>query len=326
MPARQAERRTPQSRRFRAFGLDLRASFDVPGLVEAAGRDCGRSARLDLATPEAIARGWPASGGTRVMEERLGGRTPARTIDFHPRAGYRLYARGHGVARVSPSGARIACAPAATGRWRWARFLVGRVLPWAAVLRGYEVVHASAVAIDGLVIALSGPTGTGKTSLALQLVAAGADFVADDVLALERDGDRVLAHPGPCTANVRPAERAAIPDATWRRLGTVVGRSGKTHISLPVVHRPLPLGAVCFLDAGAGAAVERVERADPRLLLASTFVLGVQTAERLSNQLDICAAIAREVPVFRVHVDHGGGGSAQLAAAIHAELSGALVA
>jgi hypothetical protein len=68
------------------------------------------------------------------------------------------------------------------------------------------------------------------------------------------------------------------------------------------------------LGAGEGAPVEPIRQLDPRLLLSSTFVLGVQTPARLLNQLDVCSAIARGVPIFQLRI--GPGLSAKLLAEI----------
>jgi HPr kinase/phosphorylase len=53
-------------------------------------------------------------------------------------------------------------------------------------------VHATAVAIDGEAILLRGPSGVGKSDLALRLIDGGARLVADDQIELRRVGDRVL--------------------------------------------------------------------------------------------------------------------------------------
>jgi serine kinase of HPr protein (carbohydrate metabolism regulator) len=49
------------------------------------------------------------------------------------------------------------------------------------------LLHASAVAIDGSGIVLSGPSGSGKSDLALRLIAAGAVLIADDQLTVVAD-------------------------------------------------------------------------------------------------------------------------------------------
>jgi hypothetical protein len=287
-------------RRFRAFGLEIDAAFDAPGLTPAAGPPQGRPVRLDLATQAEIDGAWPAGGTRRVLEEHFDGGPPARTIDVHPEAGYRLYARHFGLARISPAGTEVICAPPDDEPWSWQRFLVGRVLPWAAVLRGHEVLHAAALGWGGRAIAVVGATGTGKTSVAVQLVTRGLEFFTDDVLALERrDGD-IVAHPGAGIASIRDAERDAMPADILARLGKVLGHSGKTYLEIGCAARPQPLGALYFLARGHSASIEPLERVDPRLLLASTFVLGVQTPDRLLNQLETCSAIARAVPIFRL--------------------------
>lgn len=274
---------------------------------------------MELVPANEIDRDWPAGEATRVLEERFEDGAPARTIDSHPRSGYRLYARHFGLARISPSGERVLCAPPDDEPWSWQRFLVGRILPWAAVLRGREAFHASAVAVHGQAVAFVGTTGAGKTSLAVQLVARGADFLTDDVLVLSRDGDGLHAHGGAAIAGVRPAERAAMPSDRWSALGEVLGESGKTYVALPRADGPLPLSALYFLTRGDGAQPEPIPALDPRLLLASTFVLGVQTPQRLRNQLDVCAAVAHQVPGFKLPVAPGVSAE-QLAATVEEHL------
>jgi hypothetical protein len=305
-------------RRLSAFGLDVDSAFDAPGLPAAppGGLREGTRTRLDLAAAGAIDADWPTSGVERVLEERFDDGAAARTIDVHPVAGYRLFARHFGLARISPSGDRVVCAPPEDEAWSWQRFLVGRILPWAAVLRGYEVFHASAVGCGGRAVAFVGPTGAGKTSLAVQLLARGLEFFTDDVLSLGSSTSGLRAHPGAAIASVRPAERELIPGATWKRLGEVLGHSGKTYVEVPRAAGPAPLGAIYFLRAEDGPPVEPIPRPDPRLLLSSTFVVGVQTPARLINQLEVCSALAREVPLFALRV-RAGLGAAGLAEAVH---------
>jgi HPr kinase/phosphorylase len=55
--------------------------------------------------------------------------------------------------------------------------------------------HASCVQLDGRGVLLLGPSGIGKSDLALRLIDAGALLVADDQLHVERVGERLLVRP-----------------------------------------------------------------------------------------------------------------------------------
>ena len=54
------------------------------------------------------------------------------------------------------------------------------------------LLHATAVAIDGQAVLLRGPSGSGKSDLALRLIDAGARLVADDQSELSRRGDALI--------------------------------------------------------------------------------------------------------------------------------------
>ncbi|MFZ2995279.1 HPr kinase/phosphorylase [Sphingobium sp.] len=59
-----------------------------------------------------------------------------------------------------------------------------------------ETLHATSVAIDGRAILLCGPSGTGKSDLALRLIDRGATLVSDDYTLVQRlDGQLVAAAP-----------------------------------------------------------------------------------------------------------------------------------
>jgi serine kinase of HPr protein (carbohydrate metabolism regulator) len=55
--------------------------------------------------------------------------------------------------------------------------------------------HASCVIWQGIGVLLRGPSGIGKSDLALRLIEGGAVLVADDRVLVERDGDQLLASP-----------------------------------------------------------------------------------------------------------------------------------
>jgi len=281
----------------------------MPGIDGTAADDGARAVRIDLVEDGALLPG--AASGERLAQAADADGRVAATIDAADGGGFSLWADGFGTAWIRSDGGEVLCAPATGPAWRWQRFLVGRVLPWAALLRGREIFHASAVRIAGKTVAFVGPSGTGKTSLALQLMLRGGSFVTDDVLALEPAAGRVLAHPGASICAVRAAERATLTRRDERALGTLLGTSDKSYIAVEREHGAHPLDALYFLRSGHGLPlVEPVSQLDPRLLLSSTFVVSVQSPQRLRNHLEVCGELARSVPIFHLTVDPELGSSA----------------
>jgi len=53
--------------------------------------------------------------------------------------------------------------------------------------------HATVIAINGQGVLLTGPSGSGKSDLALRLMDTGAELVGDDYVDLTREGDLIVA-------------------------------------------------------------------------------------------------------------------------------------
>jgi HPr kinase/phosphorylase len=56
-----------------------------------------------------------------------------------------------------------------------------------------EILHASCVAVGDRGLLILGPSGAGKSSLAIRLVALGADLVSDDQTRVAREGEALVA-------------------------------------------------------------------------------------------------------------------------------------
>lgn len=73
--------------------------------------------------------------------------------------------------------------------------------------------HASCVAVDGRGVLITGPSGSGKSSLALALMAYGAVLVADDRTEISVQGEDVVASCPPAIAGMIEARGMGILNA-----------------------------------------------------------------------------------------------------------------
>lgn len=288
--------------RSHAFGLDVCSEIELVGLPAAeAPRQPPTATRIELVAPDRPDPRRRADGELVRIVHRPDGEM-SLSVHFHD-DGYLLSLPGVGGYRVSADGLEVTCFPEhGVSDWWWQRALANQVLPLAATVRGLEVLHAGAVAIDGRAIALVGHPGAGKSSTTLNLILQGATFFTDDALAIERNAGAILAHPGAGVSNFPRTERELMRDEAGR-LGDIVGGEDafKALLAIEREPTPLPLGGLYFLrrgQPGAEARIEPVEKPDPTLLLGSTYVLSVRSPERLANQLDLCASIAARVPIF----------------------------
>ena len=77
---------------------------------------------------------------------------------------------------------------------------MSQVIPERGPRLSAETVHASAVAKDSRTVLITGPSGSGKSDLALRLLDRGFTLVSDDQTIVKKAGDRLLASAPPTIA------------------------------------------------------------------------------------------------------------------------------
>jgi hypothetical protein len=302
-----------------AFGLDIEAATPLSFLRHATAKPTGRQLSISVHPEQPARELWP-QGSELICDERLPDGAVNYRIETHPDSGYLISGPEYGAHLLSADGRRLRCFPEGRPDGGWQRMLVAQVLPFAALLHGLEVFHASAVVRDGEALALLGPSRSGKTSLALELCARGASFIADDVLALETREGALFANPGSPVAGVAlEHERAQRADDADEHVVAVNAR--ERIVRVLGAEEPAPLGTLLFLDRKADGPVrpDFEARADAQLLLAATFNFVLAAPERLQRLLEV-AALAAQLRVELVACGPGTSVS-ELADAVERRLS-----
>jgi hypothetical protein len=277
------------------FGLDVHSEIPLLFLGGSTAKPTGRALEISVHGTGAAQLEWPRTAEL-VSEDHQPDGSLIFQIEAHPKAGYLISGPDYGAHRLSADGRLLRCAPEGLRDDAWQRLLIAQVLPFAALLHGLEVFHASAIIHRGEAVAFLGPSRAGKTSLALELWRRGASFLADDVLALEPRAEGLLAHPGTPVAGIAhaEAERSCGPDG-FAREEIVAVNTRERLVRMAGAPEPAPLTALFFLDRRAdGPANPRFEpAANAQMLLTATFNFVLATPERLRGLLDVCALAAR---------------------------------
>ncbi|HVW48407.1 MAG TPA: hypothetical protein VHA76_15230 [Solirubrobacterales bacterium] len=237
---------------------------------------------------------WDGEG--EVIHEAAVGGGAALRIERGAAGDHLIVCGGHRFHLAADRSRLTGARPDAPDPLWWAAFL-----DWApyaaATLAGTLCVHAAGVLADGRVLAPAADSGGGKSTLAGELLARGAEFFCDDVLAVEPTGAGVVAHPGPRLAKVA----ATRPDLV-RRLGRPLGRTGE-EVLVEVAGEaagPAPVGAVVILERSA-AGPARPQLVAAGLAALRRLVVGLPgPADREPARFEALATLCEGAPVLRL--------------------------
>lgn len=281
-----------------AYGLDLRCSFELPGMCADAATGLP-IVRLERVSESHLERSWSGASGQYSWTGTLGdGRTLA--IETGHRGDLRFSYGDRARFLLDADGELLRCAPSSNGL-EWQHILLTRVLPDVAIARGYEALHASALASPEGVVAILAPSGTGKTTLAVELLRRGWPLLADDVLVLGA-GDAsagVLAYPAAPVMNIAPS----VPELSG--LGeTLAVFAGERWVAITSSTRtPLPLRMIFLLRRSPDLTLEALALPASPLPLAP-YMLGLDDdAERERHRFALYADLMSATSLIRLTAD-----------------------
>lgn len=112
------------------------------------------------------------------------------------------------------------------------------------------LLHASCVAVKGRGLLITGPSGVGKSALALQMMALGADLVADDQTVLQPRAGKLFGAAPQATAGLIEARFLGIlkaPHLAETEIALVIDLSHQETERLPPCHKITLAGVSCAL-------------------------------------------------------------------------------
>lgn len=203
----------------------------------------------------------------------------------------------------------VACHPApGTDLGLVSVLVAGLVVAFVLSLAGQCVLHASAVEADGGLIAFTGHSGAGKSTMAALACGAGALLVTDDLLRLDV-GEAIYCVGGGPQLRLRPkarsvvghfADRPGVSETADGRLALAPATSSRRRTPLRCIVVPRPSRDAIVVS------VRRLRPADAVFRLAGfPRILGWRRQSILRRQFEVLTCLAAQVPLVEADIPWG---------------------
>lgn len=190
-----------------------------------------------------------------------------------------------------------------------ATYLLGPIMGFVLLLRGFISLHACAVVVEDRAVALVGPAGSGKSTTAAAFAEAGYRVLAEDVVTLRDHGDEFLVQPAYPSIRLWPASVAALYGNT-ATLPKLTPTWDKCYLDLTqekyeFQQHPLPLAAIYLLadreDDHTAPFVHNLTRSEALIsLIANTYATYLMDKEMRAREFELLPRLLNSIPIRRV--------------------------
>lgn len=189
-------------------------------------------------------------------------------------------------------------------------YLVGPVFAFLLRLRGVYALHASAVDVGGVAVAVAGLAGRGKSTTAATFAKLGYRVLCDDLAPLTPSGDGFRIEPGCTRVQLWPDSADMLFEALPRLVPLNSGADwwDKRYLDLTsggnFSQQALPLAAVCVLgersDSPDAPRVESLPQPAALIeLVANIYGVRILVGAQRAAAFETVGRLAGSTPVFR---------------------------
>jgi hypothetical protein len=222
---------------------------------------------------------------------------PARATLYEVPGGFEYWTTDAGRFRVDLEGGRIELPHSGDEILREQR-LCGMPMILAFGHRGDFSLHAAAVQVGGGAVILAGPSGFGKTTLALAFHVRGYRLLTEDLVCCRPATHELL--PGPALVRLRPDVYSGAPP---EGMEVIAERPDRVFLAPLKGHRgdsgPLPIKGIVFLREGMSLRMEEAGAVDA---VRDLWHLGfrIPAAEERTRSFQWVTGLVRSIPAWNV--------------------------
>ena len=190
-----------------------------------------------------------------------------------------------------------------------ATYLLGPIMGFALLLRGYVSLHASAIAVQGSAIAFVGPAGAGKSTTAAALANFGYHVITEDVVTLRQIDNSFYVEPGYPCIRLWPESVTALygSNADLPRLTPTWDKRflDLTQKEYRFQNDPLQLRAIYLIDNRVDSKnapfINSISQPDALLsLVANTYAQYLMNKEMRAREFNVLSRLLKTVTVRRL--------------------------